>query len=103
MNSIVKINDKQFDIAELDAIACKLIRKNLSADEFLLEVSASSPARNWAYGDTIEFWQDGKRRFRGKISENKKQHSSATEHFCITAKNALHELGQIIFLGSNLK
>lgn len=98
MNSfVIKCGGAEFSAGELAAVSCKLERRNLACDELVLNVESGSPAAAWAHGAVAELWQDGGRRFRGRVARVRKSRTYGDDRVEISIRNAFEDLSQIIF------
>ena len=98
MNSLsLKIATQEFPLEDLKVIKCILRRKNLSADDLVLEKNDAPAIDSLQYETPIELWQDGTCRFAGQIEKirHKGSYTSSTKE--IIAQNAFAEFEKIIF------
>lgn len=97
MSTIFKVNGTDFNMEELSAFSCKLTRKNSAADEITMETDVASPAAQWSYDDSVELWQNGVRRFAGRIVKNTKRRAGKKDVHSVLIKNPFYELERVIY------
>ncbi len=103
MNStIVKIGENVYPFENLFATKCTLRRKNQSPDELSITIAGDFNTDVWRYGETIELWQDARRRFVGKIEKATIKESFKARNLEILAKNPLADFEKIIFQQKSL-
>ncbi len=94
---IVKVGSIEFPIENLNATKCSLRRKNQSSDELAITISGDIQFSNWQYGETVELWQNGVRRFFGKIEKSSRRESFKNKCLDVVVKSPFADFEKIIF------